>query len=327
MIRLIRVELTRLLSRRIPLLAVLAAVAMSLFAIYFVNNAATQLDRARSGQDEMLEQAIADWEQNGERYIAECVQGQEEERRAMGDASIDWGCDEMTAPTAEEYYGSMPSLEEQYEQLLVGLNVPLLLLVMALGSTHVAAEFSHRTMGSWLTFVPRRLQVYASKIVSAAIAAIPVVAVGLVVVLIGVPLVFRLHGIDDSVPPDGWSSIIWTAVRTILLGAAAGAFGAALGFLLKHSAAVIGLMLAYAVAVEGFVATSLPDLSRYTLMRNGAAVVDHGTRWTTYVCNDTGTCREVRHTLSFTHGVVTLSIILAVVLALALWRFWRSDVD
>lgn len=327
MIRLVRVELRRLRYRKVGVLALLAAIFISLFALFVVHQQAAQLERAMSGADQMFEEQLQYWEENGEQDRIRCEEEQAAERRRSGDASIDFGCDQMRAPTPEDFYGQMPSLQESYEQLLRILTFPFLLLGIMLGSTHVAAEFSHRTMGSWLTFVPRRIPVYASKVTSAAIAALPVVAVGLVIVLIGVPAVYRLHGIDDNVSAAGWTDIAWTSVRILLLAGVAGAFGAALGFLLRHTAAVIGILLGYAVVVEGMIASTVPQLSRYTLMRNISAVVEDGTRWITYACDNTGNCREVAHTLSFANGAVALSVVLVVAVGLSLWRFLRSDVD
>ena len=203
----------------------------------------------------------------------------------------------------------------------------MLLIVLVLGSTHVAAEFSHRTMGSWLTFVPQRLRVYASKVLSAGLAALPIMALGVTLVLIGVPAVFRWHGIDDNVSDVGWGVIVWTAVRILLLGGVAGVFGAALGFLVRHSAAVVGLVLAYAVVIEGMAAGMMPTFSRWTLGRNVMAVVNDGTEWTTWVCPRNGECRDVQQSLTFEDGLLTLGVIIAVFVLLGLWRFLRSDVD
>lgn len=326
MMRLLRVELQRLRSRRVLLLALIGAALISLAAVWFVNQQAAQLERARAGADAIFNEQVRYWEENGEADLAMCLQDEEAERRRTGE-EIDFGCQYMEEPTPENFYGVLPSLQAQYEQLLEVIAVPLLLVVLVLGSTHVAAEFSHRTMGSWLTFVPRRLQVYASKVLSAGLAALPIVALGVTLVLIGVPAVFRWHGIDDNVSDIGWGAIVWTAVRVLLLGGVAGMFGAALGFLVRHSAAVVGLVLAYAVTIEGMAAGLLPTFSRWTLGRNVMAVVGDGTEWTTWVCPPNGECRDVQQSLSFEDGLLTLSVIVGIFVILALWRFVRSDVD
>ncbi|ANS78246.1 hypothetical protein SGUI_0850 [Serinicoccus hydrothermalis] len=326
--RLTTVELRRLLWRRIPALAVLAALVISLVALIGVHGQARQIAQAKAGADASLQAAIEDWEENGETYLQECIQEQEEERRLSGDAGIDFGCDDIRPPTAEEWYGELPPVGEQYTQLLGIAVYPLLLLALAVGSTGVAAEFSHRTMGSFLTFVPRRVPVFTSKVVAAALISIPVVGVCLVALVLGVPAVYRLTGNDPSILADGILPSFWMSLRILGLGLAAGALGAGAAFLLRHSGLVIGLLVGYLMVVEGVLGNLLPGIARFSIGRNVGAVVQDGTEWVTYVdCEDANGCREVVHQLSLEHGVVTLSVIVALVLALGLIRFVRSDVD
>ena len=326
--RLTVVEVRRLLWRRIPALAVLAAVIISVIALIGVHGQARQIAQARAGADVALEQAIADWEENGEQYLQECLQGQEDERRAAGDASVDWGCDQMEAPSAEQWYGELPPVGEQYTELLAVAVYPLLLLALAVGSTGVAAEFGHGTMGSFLTFVPRRAPVFGAKVLAGALLSVPVVAVCLVTLVLGVPAVYRLTGNDPSILADGILPSFWMSVRILGLGLAAGALGAAAAFVLRHSALVIGLLVGYLMVVEGLLSSLLPGISRFSVGRNVEAVVRDGVEWITYTnCREVEGCREVTQQLSLGQGVLTLSVVLVVVLGLGLLRFLRSDID
>ncbi|WP_151524129.1 ABC transporter permease subunit [Serinicoccus kebangsaanensis] len=326
--RLTLVEVRRLLWRRLPTLAVLAALLVALMALFGVHQQAQQIAQARAGADRDLQAAIEDWEANGESYVEECRRGQEDERRATGDGSIDWGCDEMQAPSPEDWYGQMPGIGEQYTELLAVVVYPLLLLALAVGSTGVAAEFSHRTMGSFLTFVPRRVPVFVAKLVAAAVMSVPIVAVCLLVLALGIPAVYRLTGSDPGILADGVTPTFWMSVRILGLGLAAGAFGAAAAFVLRHSAVVIGIMVGYVAVVEGILGSLLPDLTRYLLGRNLEAVVRDGTEWATYVdCESTTGCRELIHQLSLGQGLVTVSALLLLVVGLGLLRFVRSDID
>ncbi|GAA4872481.1 ABC transporter permease subunit [Serinicoccus chungangensis] len=329
MIRLVAVELQRLRARRIVLLALVASALIAGFALFTVNQQAVQLERARSGADAAFQEQLQWWEENGERERASCLQSQEEERRLSGDATVDFGCEQMQPPTPEQMYGAMPSLAGQYDELLLVLAYPFLLLALLVGSTHVAAEFTHRTMGSWLTFVPRRGVVFASKVVAAAIVALPVVGVGVALVLLGVPAVFRWHGIDGGGTTDQWVVLTWAVVRIMAVGAMAGALGAAAGFLVRHSAVVVGVLLGYLAVVEGILGSSLPATSRFLLGRNIRGFIENGTQWTVYAdCwEPAGECREVVERLSFAQSATTLVVVLLLVVGLALWRFLRTDVD
>ena len=327
MIRLVKVELARLAARKVVLLTVLAALGIGLVTVFGVYQQAAQIDRARAGAD----QALQDIVEGHDEMVEQCRTEERLERERAGDDSIDFGCDQMRIPTIEEMYGQMPSLHDQYEMLLGVLPYPLMFLALALGATGVAAEFAHRTMGSWLTFEPRRTLVYLSKIVASAIAAVPIGLVGLVTVLVGVPLVFRWFRIDDGVTPAEWSDLTWMSLRILLLVVVAGVMGAAAGFLLRHSGLVIGLLVGYLVLVEGMLAQFFTFLSPLTLGRNITAVIHDGTQWTSWPVNCGGMgmpeCRETVHSISLTHGVVVLAVVVAAVAALAWLRFVRDDVD
>lgn len=327
--RLLRVELRRLFARKAVWLALAAIVVVAGMSLYGVHEQARWFNDGRGQAQEAYEQALAEWEVHGEEMLQQCLRDQQAERVRSGDPRINFGCSDME-PRLEHFIGVLPTLLEQYRELLGSLVYPFLFLALAVGSTHVAAEFAHRTMGLWLTFVPRRVPVLVSKLVAPGLAAVPVVALGLLLVLVGVPLLFRWHGIDDGVPSGGWTSLGWMSLRVLVLAVAAGVFGAAAGFLLRHTGAVIGLMVGYLLLAEGIVRSMLQSATPYLLGVNIEAFVRHGTTWTEWPmnCDDvTVPCREILHEVSFTHGVVVLLVVLGTVVALALVRFQRTDVE
>ena len=331
MIRLVRVEVRRILARRIPVLAVLAALAVSLMALFGVHQMAVSVNQQRAMAHELLDEFAASWEPAPLEEYQACVRDQARARQDPGQGDVDYGCEQLRrAPVLEDFIQDLPSMTEQYRELLGYLALPFLFLPLAVGSTSVAAEFAHRTMGAWLTFVPRRVPVLFAKVLAAALLAVPVVGTGLTVILLGVPALFRHHGIDDGVTGAEWVSLAWMALRVLGLGLAAGAFGAAAAFVLRHSGLVIGMMVGYLVLVEGLLASFYPSSGRWLLGNNIQAVVEHGTRWLTWptFCDDvTVSCDPVVHEISLTHGVVVLLVVLVAVLGLALLRFVRSDVE
>ncbi|GGK69060.1 ABC transporter permease subunit [Ornithinimicrobium pekingense] len=324
MIRLTRVELRRLAARRIgwfTLFGVLAIVLVTLAGVFFQ---ARDLDLARAGMNEDYAQVLADHE----RFEAQCLQEEALERRRTGDPAVDFGCTDMQPPTIEEMYGTMPSLAEQYGFLLQGLVYPFAFLALVMGSTAVAAEFSHRTMGSWLTFEPRRTPVVVSKIVAPALAALPVTVAGLALVLVGVPAVFRWFRLDDGVSGQEWVDLAWTAVRLVVVAMAAGALGAGAAFLVRHSGVVVGVVVGYLVLVEGMLGGGLSAVQPYLLGRNISAFVQDGTTWETWTnCTGFDGCEPVRHSLSMAHGATVLAALVGVVLLIAWARFRTADID
>ncbi|MGC5583602.1 ABC transporter permease subunit [Ornithinimicrobium sp. W1665] len=321
--RLLVVELRRLLARKVVLLTVLGAVAVAVVSLVGVANQARQLEAARAGADTEYQRMVDD----NERMQEECRLAEADERRRSGDASVDFGCDDFQVPTIEEFFGQLPSMSEQLQFLLQGASYPLMFLALAIGSTAVAAEFAHRTMATWLTFVPRRTPVFVSKVVAPALAAAPVVLTGLVLLLVGTPLVYAVFGLDRSVP-DGWGEPVWMSLRILLLGLAAAALGAGAAFLVRHTGVVLGLVIGWMFIVEGILGSSFAWVARLGLVRNVAAFVENGTSWSTFVdCNRAEGCREVVQTLSFAHGATVLGVVLGVVLLAAWARFRRADIS
>ncbi|GAA5161833.1 ABC transporter permease subunit [Ornithinimicrobium tianjinense] len=326
MTRLLRVELRRLVARKVIWLTLAAAVLVALFTVSTVYLQASSIDRARAGANQELQQI----QEQVERDRAMCLADEQRERARSGDPRVDFGCEQMQAPTAEEMYGTMPSLVDQYRMLLTGLAYPLMFLGLAMGSTAVAAEFGHRTMGSLLTFVPRRAPVFASKVLAPALASAPMAVAALALVLVGVPAVFRWFRVDDSVTGAQWTSLAWMSLRVVAITMVAAALGAAAAFLLRHSGLVIGLLVGYLLLVETFLAgLGGALLGRFALTRTITGWVQHGTTWETWpmTCGAFEDCQPVRHTLSFGAAATELGVILLVVVLLGWLWFRRADLD
>lgn len=321
--RLLAVELQRLRARKIlwvTLAGAIVVVAATLLTLFLQ---AREIDLARAGFHENYQQMVDEHDQ----MVADCVREEGLERRRSGDPSIDFGCDQMQIPTIEEMYGEIPPLDEQYAQMLSALVYAFAFLALVLGSTAVAAEFSHRTMGTWLTFEPRRTRVFVAKIVAPALAAVPMTVVGLLLVLLGVPAILRWWGMNDGLGAQAWTDLAWMALRVLLVVMLAAALGAGAAFLVRHSGVVVGIVVGYLVLVEGMLGNGLTSIQRYLLGRNISAVVNDGTTWETWTnCTFDG-CEPIRHTLSLTHGAVVLLVVVGLVALLAWGRFVRADVD
>jgi ABC-2 type transport system permease protein len=318
------VELRRLAARKILWVTLVGALVIVIVTLATVFLQARDLDMARAGMNEQYDQVVADHE----RYLQECQQEEAKERRRTGDPAVDFGCTDMQPPTIEEMFGSMPSLAEQYRFLLQGLVYPFAFLALVMGSTAVAAEFSHRTMGSWLTFAPRRTPVFLSKILAPSLAAVPLTIAGIGLVLVGVPAIFRWFRLDDGVGGQEWVDLGWMALRLVVVAMLAGALGAGAAFLVRHSGVVVGVVVGYLVLVEGMVGSALGGVQRYLLGRNISAFVQDGTEWETWTnCSNFDGCEPVRHSLSLEHGATVLVVLLGVVLLLAWARFRTADID
>ncbi|WP_448629044.1 hypothetical protein [Cellulomonas soli] len=205
---------------------------------------------------------------------------------------------------------------------------------LAMGVSFVAAEFATGSMSTWLTFVPRRGRVVASKTAGAAVGAVPVVVAAQVTVLAGGTLAFLARGM-----PSGdrtlWSALAVVAGRQLVLAVLAAVVGAALAFALRHAAAVTGALVWWFLAVEVALPVVLPQLRAATVGLHAQAWAEGATTYSFEQCApDPGVsdvvgaqvCTTVVHTVGGTQGLLVLLVVSAVLVAAGLMVFRRRDV-
>lgn len=306
--RLLRVELTRLWWRRLPVVAALGLLAVIGVTLFGVHQNAGAAARALAGQDENFNFAVEDWERNGEQMLEQCRADEADEREASGDENLDFGCDQMGPPTVEAWFGQPPSVAAQVTELLLGLSWVLLFAVVVIGCTSTTKELAQRTLGTWLTFVPRRGPVYLSKLLAAALWSLPLTALLIVGVVLGAIAVLNYHGVPDGVTSAEWTDLGWLFARLTLLALVTAAAGAASGFLVRNVAVLIGLCVGYAIAVESILAQLVPPLQRWTVSKNVTAWLTDGTTWITYgTCDETG-CSDIERSLTLAQGTAYLGV-------------------
>ena len=253
MTRLARVELRRLLRRRLTLfvvLGILAAVGLQLFQTGMQARPMSAGERARVSAD--YERARQDFAQNGEQQRADCLQSQAEARTS--DPKADFGCDTME-PTLAMFLKPELRFAGAVPGVLTGGAVLLALAALVLGAGFTASEFTTGSIGTWLTFEPRRLRVYGSKLLAAGAGLVPLAVLTFALLTAGVWVFASLWG-RTAAPAGTWSHVAAVAGRGVVLTAAVAVVGAALGFLLRHTAAVLGVALGYAIAGEGILAAT-----------------------------------------------------------------------
>ncbi|GEK23499.1 ABC transporter permease [Cellulomonas xylanilytica] len=332
MSRLLRVELDRFASRTLIRLGVAAILVICCFAVVSAWDAASPPSQAEQDQAKLYyEQALADWEANGEQYVEDCRAQEEADKAASDDpALVDYGCDQMTAPELESWLGGEPSFEGDTTMLLTPISLLFVLAPVLLAGSFVSAEFSTGSIGNWLTFAPRRVRVYLSKVLAAGLATIPVAAVGVGIVLAGSWAAFQYYGTGDAAPPADVSSPVHVALRIVALAPVVAVIGAALGFLARHTAAVLGVVLAWLVLVEAILVNWVRELQPWTLALNVQAWVEGSAPYQLVECtvDESGqSCQSVEHVISQTQGAVYVGVVALVVVAVALLVFRRRDVS
>ncbi|MBD5787754.1 ABC transporter permease subunit [Cellulosimicrobium terreum] len=334
MSRLLRVELRRLRARRLVRWATAGTIALALLTVVLAFTQSLPTSDAELAQaEESYQWALDDWERNGDDIVAEC-----EEMEAGDPTGADYGCDQITAPTLENFLAPVPTFEGDDEiwpasgrSTVAGFAPMLVLFALLVGVTFVTAEISTGAIGLWLTFEPRRQRVYWSKATAAMVGVLPVVAISYLVMAGGAYGAYALNGQIGDVTGETWSVLGAVGGRVLVAAAGVAAVGVALGTVLKNAAAALGAVVVWVGVLENVVAATLPELQRWLVRTNLAAWTDGGTSYWVNRCTSdpTGgmTCDSVERAVSQTQGAVFLLGVAVVLSLLAVLVFRRRDVS
>jgi len=325
-IRLTGVELRRLTARRITLIGVAGVVLITAFLLFVVWKDAQPLSAAEQKQSQrQFELAHQDWVDHHVEQEAACRA--EYDQTPNPKPSIDDMCS-FPEPKASEWGKPQAVFAQLVPGVLQGVSYFLLFAAFLIGASFVAAEFSTGAIGNWLTFEPRRLRVYGSKIAAAGLWFVPLGAVVVAVVTLGTFLIAAQAGTTAG---TDWSQVVGTAIRVVVTTAMGAIMGAVVGLVLRHTAAAIGLVMGYIVLVEGVFGSFLQKAQPWLLGKNFDAFVLHDT---TYVLNQCTTqadgnyiCDQIEKTLTFEHGAWYLGVLTVVLVVLAGAIFQRRDVN
>jgi ABC-2 type transport system permease protein len=329
MIGLTKVELRRLFSRRLTFIAVLGALALTGLMLFAAFEQAKPLAGAElASQQVQLDQAQKDWKANGQQQVKDCQQQQTDMQKS--DPKADLGCDHME-PTLANWGKPVAKFSEMMPQVMVGGSYLLAFVGFVVGAGFVSAEFSSGSMANWLTFEPRRVRVYASKLAAAGLGLIPVMVAVLGLLTVGVWLIVGYLASTAGTTAKVWGDLGGMAGRSLALATAAAVVGAASGVLLRHTAAVLGLAIGYLVLVEGVFGSALQGARPWLLALNFEGWLQHGTKYFVNSCTTDAqgnyNCQGVEKVLAFGHSSVYLGVLVVLVVGLAALVFRRRDVS
>lgn len=322
MIRLVGAELTRLRSRRVSVVAVivvLAAVALFQIAIHseVAPSAAAQANARRA-----YEAAQQSWQAAHGQNLAECLQ-------AGGDTPED--CESYDpAPTPEGYSVVPPSFEDVGQSGMTTAAYLAMFASFLVGASFIGAEYSTGSLASWLTFVPQRLKVFASK----------GVAVVLGSTALGAVAVFATFGLTafqvahHGEPLVRAGHVAAASGRSVVLVALAGLAGYVLALVTRHTVAAIAVPLGYSILRSVlFAFTSNADgalawLPPYLPETNLQAFLEHGTTYPQYrsLLADGSDYTEIEKHVSLAHSGVYWLVLAVVAVVVGATVFRRRDV-
>jgi ABC-2 type transport system permease protein len=324
MMNLLRAELGRLRSRRLAWIAVVGVI----LAIGLLQIAVFQTVRPLSAAEleegkQQYQQAVQDYQQNKADYdeqAKDCV--------AQGNTAQD--CDPMPKP--ENYTYRTPESFPDIANITVTVAVFLsTLATLFVAASFIGAEYSSGALANWLSFIPERGKVFASKLLAVALAA--AVASFLASALtIGVgALIAKAVGADVT----GVGKLFEMSGRGVVIGVIGAVLGFVLAMLTRHTIAAAGTVLGYllvsfVLSILSQAILPLQAIKPWQPENNVLAFLDHGYQYTTYVnkVTDQGMSQEaVDHTITFAHSAGYWSVVVVVFVALTFLVFRRRDVN
>lgn len=266
MIRLLRVELTRLRWRRAAILLFIATIVVPVVMAIIVSLDASPPKGAFQAQAE----------RRANEEVARCVE--RPGRFGVDKAGdVEAQCTEFNKPEYFYDYSVLDLDREREEGSGPGMVAVVAVLMFLMGTTFVGHDWNTGSMSNQLLFQPRRLRVWLAK-------AIAVGSVGLVVATLGATafwLILWLRYTSGGVSPasgvlldcfqQGW--------RGAGVAAAAGVGGYALTMLSRSTVFTLGVLFGVSVAGGILIAAIADDPGPWDPTINAGAVVKDGTTY------------------------------------------------
>ncbi|MHB8184778.1 MAG: ABC transporter permease subunit [Dermatophilaceae bacterium] len=329
MMRLTKVELRRLFARRLTTIALLGALVITGLMLFGTFQQAKPLSGAElTSQRAQFDQAHKEWVTNGDQQVQSCLNAQTDAQKT--DPKADLGCNQLE-PKWESWGKPAAKFAEMMPNTLIAGSYLLTFVGFVVGASFVGAEFSSGSMANWLTFEPRRMRVYASKLAAAGLGLIPATVALLGLLTAGVWLIVGHFSPTAGTTTKVWGDLGGMGARSLALALAATVTGAAIGVLLRRTVAVLGIAVGYLVLVEGVFGQGLQTVRPWLLQLNVAAWLQHDA---TYYINSCTTdarggysCQGVEKVLTFGHSATYLGLLVVLAIGLAALVFRRRDVS
>jgi ABC-2 type transport system permease protein len=209
---------------------------------------------------------------------------------------------------------------ETQETVVLSVAVYLFVLAAALAATGIGGDYRAGTVGTPLTWEPRRVRLATARLL-----AIATVTVGIYLtvtaVLVGGWWIGASARGSTTVPTGFWGDLATIVARSAVTTVGFALLTAGVVLLTRSTVGGIVVWIGYLVGVEGVLASQISGLRERLLIVNLAAFLDgHVFR----VSDGGGSGDIVR--IGPSHGVVVLTVVVVVVAALGVLAFARRDV-
>ena len=324
MIRLFLAELNRLRSRRLTWIAVILVV----LAVGLMQLAVAQAAKPLSASE--LAQGQAQYQEALREYEAHKADYEASEKQCRDEGNPPENC--QFKPVPENYaYRSVVAFDDITNVAITVTVFVTTLAFLLVGASFIGAEYSSGALGNWLSFIPERGKVFASKLLALVIATAAFTALATAVTIGLSALVARAVGADVV----GLTKLFEMGGRGVAVGVIGAVLGFALALVTRHTiaagAAVLAyLLVAYVVSALSFGVSWLQKLIPWQPEYNVLAFLNHGYEYQVYVNTVTAQGLEqtsVDRTISFAHSAGYWSVIMVVVVAVTYLVFPRRDVN
>lgn len=324
MTRLLRAETHRWLARRslwFTLMSVFAIAAM--IWISLVNGtqppSGPQVEQAKVAHA----REHADWVANHEQYRQDCLD-------SVPAAEAEEAC-QFPEPQLDWFIMQPIDWEAATQVATVGGAVVGALGALMMAASFWGAEYRHGSLSTWLTYVPSRGRVWASKMfVGAGFGAVVTGVVALACMLVAWAAVALQQG---PAAVGAWWTPLLNILRGVGFGVLTALLGAALATLFRNTVAAVAVPLGYMLlqglfgilaAVPGYV-----HLQRWLPENNIRAFIEGGLTYDVSIQRMTPgglVWDSVRQTISFGQGAAYLIVLVGLFAVASVLVFLKRDV-
>jgi hypothetical protein len=192
-----------------------------------------------------------------------------------------------------------------------------ILLGLVIGASMVGASWQTGTITTILSWEPRRVRWFLTRLVVTFVGVLIVALAMLAVFAVAIGVAAALRGSTDT--PAGWlGDVVWSAARIGLVASGASLIGAAVAMAGRNTAAALGGVFIYMAVLESLVRGFRPAMGRFLLGDNIGAFVS-GEQTQLFDGNSV-------FTITPTHGAITIAIYAAVLVVGAALLLRERDV-
>jgi ABC-type transport system involved in multi-copper enzyme maturation permease subunit len=180
-----------------------------------------------------------------------------------------WVTSDADSPTAYSAADIWSGVDDSGDANTLGSTSALFLFMGLLGgASFIGAEYRAGTIGTLLTWEPRRLRVIAAKLIAAGVVA------GLLYLVLQAVLAAALVGVasgagtTDGVDADFYVRLGGLLVRGALLTAGCAILGGSLAALGRNTTAALGIVLGYLLVVENILRGLRPGWDEWLVIDN-----------------------------------------------------------